>query len=305
METLFTKSGEYAQNYQAILTLPFFHVGSEKFSIDNAASLFYSIRGSWQWQLPMINVAMSRTSLEQSCNNVQLLSDSLLDKPILKELNDKPILLLVCSSNLNPAEQHIINKSRLLYEEGELKLYKLHPSQLQKSTSAIQNIYNNRQQVLVQHTFYLSNQPASNAIVKYFVPAAGFRQGNGFRKFKKGTETIFEDGIGNLKTNDSLHISLWVKINPLAESLPVLKCEQLNIKGEVVDFKETSFKWSVNVYHQCVLAELTVIAGENLHKLRINFEGESNYANLLIRKKGEDVYVPSGNVFFFNNIPVE
>ena len=305
LSALLNKGGEYAQNYQALLALPFFHVGSEKFSIDQGGVTSYAMRASLQWQLPMMNVMMSRTSLEQSCETVQLLSDSMIEKTILKKINNKPILLLVTEPNLKPAEQYIVSKSQFIISQGELSLYKLDPANLGKNTTRINELYKQKEPQLVPHNNYWSNQHESDAVIKYITPANDMVEGKGLQNYASPSSLLYEDKLQSLKPNDTLSISLWIKINPMAESLPMLRCEQINSKGEVIDFTETSFKWSFNVYHQCVLAEIPVIIKESFNKLRVSLQGDSNYGNLLIRKKDENIFLPSENIFFYNNIPAE
>ncbi|MBI2730160.1 MAG: hypothetical protein HYX40_05315 [Sphingobacteriales bacterium] len=303
LHSLLIKSGEYAQNYQALLAFPFFHVGSEKFSFDQGAVPFYAMRASMQWQLPMLNVMMSRTSLKQSCETVQLLSDSLIEKEILGKLGNKPILLLVTEPGLSAAEQYIVNKSQLIASQGSLSLYKLFPSDLAKKSEWATNLY--KDTLLVNHGNYRSSVIESNAVIKFITAAKDMVDGNAMQKPATSSSILFDDQLIKVNTNDTMLVSLWIKINPLSESLPLFRCEQLNTKGEVIDVKETAFKWSYNVYHQCLLAEVPVVIKSDFVKLRISMHGESKYANLVIRRKNENILVTSGSSVFFNNIPVE
>ncbi|MBI1780127.1 MAG: hypothetical protein HYR66_01975 [Sphingobacteriales bacterium] len=306
IKALLNKSGQYSQDYQAILALPFFHIGSEKFSLDNnGQSESYGIRASLQWELPLINIALSRTSLEQSCETVQLLSDTLIDKEILSKLSDKPILVFVNSTALTPAEKNIIDHSQFLTSQGELQLFRLDPKQLISSTKNVKEIYSNKEKTLYPFNGYWSSNTSSNAVLKYFADLDAMTTGKNLQHNKDGLKTIFEEHITNLQQGDTINISLWLKINPESETLPILHAYEINPEGATVKQLEAPFKWSTNVYEQCVLGEIVFPITSVGNKLKLVMEGNADYANLLIRSAKENTFIKSAGGFYFNNIPVQ
>jgi hypothetical protein len=100
-------------------------------------------------------------------------------------------------------------------------------------------------------------------------------------------------------------MSLWIKADPLAESLPIIRCIQLDAAGRETGIFEIAAKFSANVYRQQVLASGNFICMENTKRIKIMMYGPGIIFNLLIRKNGEQVYFQSGKSFYFNNIFAE
>lgn len=87
--------------FQAILPLPYFHTGSENFRTeDKQENITPSFALSLETGLPLTAVQLSRTSLSQTMNQLQL-HRLLLESPsVLKQYNKKDLLLMV--------DQHVV-----------------------------------------------------------------------------------------------------------------------------------------------------------------------------------------------------
>ncbi|MCH8903048.1 MAG: hypothetical protein IIA45_03940, partial [Bacteroidetes bacterium] len=95
-------AGYSTSDFQAILPLPYFLVGSEKFDIQRStAAAVQSMLASYHTRLPVATGKMSRTSLSQSLKLTQLISHEHIEKQILRDYkNDKPLLLLTTHQTL-------------------------------------------------------------------------------------------------------------------------------------------------------------------------------------------------------------
>ncbi|MBN1119241.1 MAG: hypothetical protein JXA77_18670 [Bacteroidales bacterium] len=118
----------YPSEYQAILPIPYYHVGSEVYWIsgnNNVERASFIV--SWKTGLPLTSVMLSRTSISQTIESLQWIYEPLKPNSIIKKLpNRKDLLVLrVKNSSIREGEWRIINKSKLLYEDNKIYLYSL------------------------------------------------------------------------------------------------------------------------------------------------------------------------------------
>lgn len=296
-------AGYYTSDFQAIISFPFFHQGSEQFSIEHGPSQLNAMKASWQLKIPMINVMMSRISLQQSCDVIQLLSDSLIEKKILTRLNQKPFLLITSGTDFSHNEQILISKATLLKENTNQKIYLLPMNVFEANQNSVIELFNQRQLKLKNHKDYWSSIDSSTVYFNYFSnntkPLSTFIS-------NEENKLLFENKLKGVKMNDTMELSLWVKVDPFSESLPFIHYENRTNTGSIQQSENFSFKTQTNVYEGCVLLKQQNIIKNPDDLLSIRITGRCSYANLLIRNKREDVYqeIP-GFGFYVNNIPVK
>ena len=97
-------------NYQATLSLPFFHHGSESFerppNNENALQNIYTI--SYHTGIPTFSANLTRTSISESKKIIQLVTPNYYPKPIAKEVRkDWPFLIVLSDSSLTKYEQNM------------------------------------------------------------------------------------------------------------------------------------------------------------------------------------------------------
>lgn len=297
------EAGYYTSDFQAILSFPFFHQGSEQFSIEHGPSQLNAMKASWQLKIPMINVMMSRTSLQQSCDVVQLLSDSLIEKKMLARLKPKPFLLITYGSDFSLNEQILISKATLLKENTNSKIYLLPINVFDANQNTVKQIFNHRKLKLKNHNDYWSSMDSSIVYINFFS-----KNTKPLSTFISNAENklLFENKMNGVKMNDTMELSLWVKVDPVNESLPQIQYERRSYTGAIQQNETFPFKVQTNVYEGCVLLKQLIIIKNPDDLLSIRITGKCSYTNLLIRNKREDIYheIP-GFGFYVNNIPVK
>ncbi len=304
MRELLAKAGRYGNEFGSILVLPYFHVGSEKFDIENNTAAFYAMKASVQWGLPMMNVMMSRTSIQQSCDAVQLLSDSLIEKKLLTRLPGDPVLVMAVTSKLSEKEKLLIKKGKLLITTGEFSLYELIPASLKTNIAATKMQAERMSRNFQHHTGFRSSDSLSVATVLFLDTTGGIMQSKAGVHFNAAANILFE-GPSYYQPGDTINLSLWVKIDPLAESLPIVICTQLDSTGNAVSSSELLFKKSNDVYNKHVLATGNYVIAANTKIIRVLMYKPGTVFNIVIRKKAEQIYIPSGKSFYYNNIFIE
>lgn len=286
-----SETGHYASDFQAILSFPFFHQGSEQFSIEHGPSQFNAMQAAFQLNIPVVNVMMSRTSLQQSCNVLQLLSDSLIEKPITQRFTKKPLLLITSGTSFSDQENVLIQKAQLLKDAGDTKLYLLPVEAFAVKTAEVKQRYATVQTdtaIVLQKFFSNEQQPLTT-----------------FQSTTGDQTTLFDGTLPGIYSTDTLELSVWVKIDLQQESLPVLQFQRSKQDGTVLQQEDYFFKLQTNVYRQCVLLKQQIVVAAN-DRFTLRLSGKGSFSNLLIRKKGADVFQPiKGFGFYFNNIPVK
>jgi len=116
------------EDYQAIIPLPFFHVGSENYWMgDQSPVTTMAYATSLKSGLPLNAVMLSRTSISQTLKSMDLIREPYHDYPLLNDLPDRRPFILLCRKNggftLN--EKRLIGKGIFLDENSEVRVYRL------------------------------------------------------------------------------------------------------------------------------------------------------------------------------------
>ncbi|WP_243636030.1 hypothetical protein [Hymenobacter edaphi] len=125
-------------DFQAILPLPYFNLGSDRFLLEGSAQSIREIhRLSLATGLPELSAYVSRPSIGQVMRHVQLLSGPLLPKTLLQDFpNQKPILILTTPQSLTLAEQRVLSLAKRLVTTPTVSLYELPLAALAATTTA-------------------------------------------------------------------------------------------------------------------------------------------------------------------------
>lgn len=117
-------------NYQAILTVPHYNIGSDNFWWHLGGYIAQkSLTLSHQTGLPVTSAMLTRTSLSHTYNQLQLVTEPYRLPSILERYpSDKPLLMAWDENtfqNEKERYQHLMEGTYLKYEKGPLRLYEL------------------------------------------------------------------------------------------------------------------------------------------------------------------------------------
>ncbi|HJW28132.1 MAG TPA: hypothetical protein VJ508_02660, partial [Saprospiraceae bacterium] len=193
--------------FQAMLVLPKMQAWTDNFLSDlNWASQFFSTRISAATGLPMINAMLSRMSIGQSAEAIQMLSNPLIRRDLVRKLpNQKDILLLVGGGHppLKEGEDFLVHVSTPLFESPDYSLYRLRLKDLED------NVFMEEARTLA-----LQNPPVSPEVIHlgFDDPATQEKfYGTGARLMPKGTTTVVAQALPcNRDTN--YVFSAWTQI---------------------------------------------------------------------------------------------
>ncbi len=200
-----------AQKYQAIMPIPYFHIGSESSWIDarcDIARQMFIV--SLKTGLPCNGVMMGRTSLSQTYKNIELAKTPWNDYKVLDEYpNNKPLLLLVAKCDeLNPDEKHLVNHSSFILSTPNFDLYEM-PIDTLRSIPAIYDypkLYRNLMDSIENHI--------ADGKVDCFIDRTGNMKGNSGNlkgiKASKDPKRLMEADF-KFDTSKKIFIRFWVK----------------------------------------------------------------------------------------------
>ncbi|MBK8555527.1 MAG: hypothetical protein IPL65_07040 [Lewinellaceae bacterium] len=121
--------------FQALLPLPYYHIGSENIWMDFDYGHFKNVQTTaYHTGVPDIGVNLSRTSARQTTASVQFVLEPCESPSLLDELPDnRPIALLINPSQwdkVREAYPQFIEKATLVYDHPELKIMSILPDSI-------------------------------------------------------------------------------------------------------------------------------------------------------------------------------
>ncbi len=305
------------ESFQAIIALPFYYQGSESFSRPRQEeTVRASLCVAYQTGIPLVCANLTRTSIWESKNIVQIVSPGFYKKEILKDLpGDKPFLIIRTKDPITRYEKDILEKCSPIFLSEAISLYSLKKDDLFKNNA--NDIYNQYKQLqpglFKRGPFYLSDDTSffyynDFEAVKSAKP---FRGKGGFHSMKQGKNTFAEFAPNTFKAGKKYHVSLWM-YNGLKDALNFwlrFMIEEYN--AETNTWVTTTWlpEQSEVIYGNWSLVEGTFEMKNPKNKIFIVTKGKdiSKQAlfadDLLITEEGLDVYRLSenGEKLFFNN----
>jgi hypothetical protein len=176
--------------YQAILPLPYYHIGSENIWMEYNYELHQQVqKTAFHTGLPDMGVNLSRTPLSETLKSVQLVLEPCDIPEILAELPDnRPILILSTAELFGSAWQkypHLLSKAKMIFENGQIKLLRLDLDQIRAykrdQTAAIEREMQNSSTYASGNTSWRTTVPDVPLVHQHFDerPAPEQFQGKG------------------------------------------------------------------------------------------------------------------------------
>ncbi|HSI91160.1 MAG TPA: hypothetical protein VK927_08585 [Adhaeribacter sp.] len=298
-------------DFQAIVPLPYFSIGSDKFNIEGSmASVHETFRASLSTGLPIAANLMSRTSVSHTMQLQQLLSSPLIDKEVLKKFpNRKPLLLLVTRDELTAAEQRLVSKGTKLFENERVALYELPLEKLASERQDAVSEFQKKQPELKAGNGMLTAGKTANIVYQSFdnkTPEKGFHQA-GAITLNKGNITFFEQPMPSGADTTVYEASVWINAKNKF-GLPVFQYKQFTPTAELVEQKDIFLSKTTEIFKDWVRASVTFRLQHPDNKLVFSFEAEDLIADdLLIRPLNQDVYfyTDKGKRLVLNNYPLQ
>ena len=299
-----------SQDYQAILTLPYYHVGSEKIQMERGKhSMSFAFGLSYCTGLPLINSMMSRSSISQSLSQLQLIKNQNIIKERLVDMDDRDILLLKGTEELLSYEQELINKGKLIASQNKFALYSLPVSAFMNSGMADTTRNSTTDIELDAKPASVSNSTDSNLEYHHFDTDKStiFLAGGGSKSSAKNENTPFLSHVIEAPNPDAkINLSFWMYVDPEIQGMPL-------IDYKIIEKNKTIFEYRLKYFRDPLTFGKWIYFTFDLERGKNNrtFEWYSNTSmtidELLIRSTDNDVWYqdPMSGLLFKNNLPVD
>lgn len=304
-----------ASTYQAILPLPYFHIGSENLCRQpkDLGIINCSYLVSIKTGLPMMGVISGRVSLSQTMNMLPLIFDPLRPIPVLKDLPDnRPLLLVVRPETLNENEKRILSLAKHIATSDQYSVYSVLPSEIAGIALHEYDSVKTKFDQAKKYQAYEHMTSDSAAVFAYNTYNSGkgrpYHGAGSYIGSIKNFNTLFENKIS--KTGDYV-ASFWM--NNIGGD--VYGRSQVEVTAIDSANKVPPFYFFESIIPQVVAVDGTwgliqvplTVPVPNAHvKISIwNYEMKPTdmieVDDLLIRPVGTDIYQQNGDTIFMNN----
>lgn len=242
------RQGLRAQDFQALIALPFYHVGSEKLWVGPSwnAALNQSMAVSLQTGLPIVDVMMSRTSWKQTFSTLRLVDGAFSEKPILEQFNAQPILILVDTAGLRDADElFLLQVAKPLFAYDRYEVFSLlkndliaHQTDLRDSVTQLIKQQVANEGIIYSDTsaFWYSNS-FENGIVEGL-------SGKAFWRTERDDMFVFDQVELPSRNDTEFVFSLWAKVGSKDPFIPGYYIDQYDSVGHLVHQESFGAKWS-------------------------------------------------------------
>jgi hypothetical protein len=303
-------------DFQAVIALPYTHIGSEKIWLLKNAEQDWTQVLSWrvcvQTGLPLVNVMMSRTSWKQTFDQVRLGGGPLTHKPILETGDDRPFLVLVMEQNpiTDPDTKWILAASEKIGFHSDLIVYKLYPDKLKQAdrlykaslTAAASSIGIGDHLISGTGVWYVNHFDHDGGDSILF--------GSGAAKLIKGHRLLTTVHVPYYRTAGPHEFSLWFRADDKNSMTPDLQIEFLDEQGDPLDNATLHTSWSTDNKGMWMRASDFINIPSQCRQIRLKvFDEETNYsgvdelmirpAGAIIMSKSKDGTVMANNHFLY------
>lgn len=205
-------------NYQSIIPLPYFHIGSENLWIHPKCEILkYTYTASLKTGLPTTGVLLSRTSLGQSFRNIEMMLEPYRKPEILDDLpNNKPFLLLAAKCDeLNDNEKRLLSEAEFITGNEMFSLYSLPVNKLRKLASSMAEKV--KQEIEETDLKLQGDFMVKDSSLYFYYDGYGKEEGNlayhgnyGYEGVLSDYNTLFWDRLPVSGTDSVFVVSFWL-----------------------------------------------------------------------------------------------
>ena len=299
-------------DYQAIISLPFFYYGSESYARPRQnESVINTLSLSYHTGIPCMSTNLTRTSIDESKKIIQILSPTFYDKEIKNDIIDeRPFLVIKSGSDFTKYEKSIISRSQIIHQEKDIEILSLTKDALLNFDNAeiIEIISEYSDKNIVLNGFHVSDSTHilyHNDFDKQKSQIV-FEGSGSFESLKKGLNELAVFTPNTFEKDKEYDLSVWM-YNGEKDALNLwfrLIVEEHDTDTDQI-FRTTIFpEHSEVIYGNWSLIEGVFKIRNPNSSLKVITIGKNNSKatfhadELLIKEKGIDVYKMSSDSSF-------
>jgi hypothetical protein len=283
--------------YQALLPLPYYHMGSENIWLDIDFGLFIRTQlTAFHTGVPDMGVNMSRTSVGQTVKSVQLTLEPGEIPAIIQDFPDaRPLALMIQPEKWEEVQRkykHLVSKAKLLYNSDQIRVMELPIDSL---IAAVQEHQISVKKEMQSRNLYgmgvwRSTRPEKDFYYQSFdsLPQTenAFRGKGAYKGIMSDTTWLYNSKLP--KGNYS--ISVWCK----ATLDMGMNNEMKIIDNKISDGTELKFK------HEGLRFYLKQIVGDwGLFEVNFDVHSDESRVRIFMQKKGVD------NPFYIDDVVIK
>jgi hypothetical protein len=313
-------AGIRATDYQAILTIPYYNVGSDNFWWSPEGFILQqSLWIGTKLGLPVTSTLSSRSSLGQAWEQLQLVTPPYRDPQVLGRYPDSKPLLVVWDQqqyDMNPDKyQHFLPDLIPLYEASRLKLYALSLSSFRNRVEAVQRQVAAEIKALSVSPRAAIVSPTGDTAYYYNAYDSG-DQGSGYpdgagMQLRMGREFLFFDDTLSFATpGESLLFSHWAFLNRDLVGRVKIRITERDADTDAV-LQQTEYQlWEKTVVFDPTgwgLVEIPFVPAGNKSRFTLEFRQRERrqlwiqWDELFVRPTSKSYYQTTPNHLWKNN----
>jgi hypothetical protein len=272
-----------ASQFQAILPIPYFHVGSENIWIDAGFnSLENTLIASLKTGLPTTGVMMGRTSISQTYRNYSLLLEPTHDFEVLNDYKNGKDILLIRMKGYEPNrdEQRLLDATSFITGNDQFDLLRLPFASLKQIPANYrkQELSSFKTEALLEKNNLLLNDTASFLYYQSYddETAAAFL-GKGAHQLRVlDWNTLLEKKLTGTKKGDTYLASFWLK-DFKRDAYPrfVIEINQTDDSGKSINYFFSDIHRYIRAIDQdWAMFEFPVVIQEDNTSLKISIKNE-------------------------------
>lgn len=286
------------EQYSAILSLPFYHIGSENFRTEiNSHIVQRSMALSLSSGIPLTSVQMSRTSLSQSIDQIGLSKYLLAPPDHLSDLENSNWLLLADPKNIGSASQRQLIQHAALIDT--IDGFEMHKFSRQEFFGIQEENMRSVEYLKASSDMILDMEGWSHDSTYYFNPLSegiGPLDGNG-KAFNRTEWTRLIPDSSQLRSEHPYELSFWIKADEDRAISTQLWFWEFSDAEEVDFWVKEAGDFTFSFLNGWALCRLEIPATEKSHYFSVilHREGEEmtiKLDDILLRPVDQNVFHP-------------
>ncbi len=240
IEAILEEAGKNADDFQGIFFLPFASTCGDKLQFERGLGAFSeAMRCSDQTGIPIVQSFSPRISLSHAMSSIQLLADSTIYKQRVDDMNQKPLLLVYTSQELNPRESALLDRADVIWSDNLFSLALLPVQAFNQGFEAWKALGNTLLDSLDAAGTYYSVDP-EQLIYYDFEKQSSERAftGSGSSYLKKGSMELFNDELYERFSDTEVELSFWLYVDHRTDNMPAPVLYQWDKNNKLIH-KET------------------------------------------------------------------
>lgn len=220
---LLEKSGRSAHEFQGIFFLPFANTSGDKLLFERGLDAFTeAMRCSNQTGIPIIQSFSPRISLSQAMSSIQLLADSTIYKIRVEDMNEKPILLVVGTQEMNHREETLLQRAELFWSGDKFSLAQLPFKAFNQGFEAWKELAISMADSLYGKGIHAVGTDAGKLVYLDFEEGTSDRAftGSGSVHLKKGSMELFNEMLHERFSDSLVELSFWLYVDHRTDNMP-------------------------------------------------------------------------------------